>query len=209
MNDITALAQLVSKAKASVFTLEYISQFEAADIDSDDVDLRFEVDGVETGTNVSIVDECGQAAQMITALVEALEKAQRYIERLREWNADLAQESCEHQNRIAELESRTVNSEKLQESSYRAGLTTGWNLGLENNNVAFNKCLTAHSTAGIAELESRTVTVKLPAEYLNADGSVNADMANTCPVVSAYREAHRAVGIQVIEGEGQRGGNCE
>ena len=51
-------------------------------------------------------------------------------------------------------------------------------------------------------LESRTVTVKLPAEYLNADGSVNADMANTCPVVSAYREAHRAAGIQVIEGEG-------
>ncbi|VDZ84346.1 Uncharacterised protein [Kluyvera intermedia] len=51
------------------------------------------------------------------------------------------------------------------------------------------------------ESESRTVTVKLPAEYLNADGSVNADMANTCPVVSAYREAHRAAGIQVIEGE--------
>ena len=59
MNDITALALLVSKAKASVFTMEYISQFEASDIDSDDVDLRFEVDGVETGTNVSIVDECG------------------------------------------------------------------------------------------------------------------------------------------------------
>ncbi|MFU0911273.1 ead/Ea22-like family protein [Kluyvera intermedia] len=55
----------------------------------------------------------------------------------------------------------------------------------------------------ITSLESRTVTVKLPAEYLNADGSVNADMANTCPVVSAYREAHRAAGIQVIEGEGQ------
>lgn len=73
MNDITALAQLVSKAKASAFTMEYISQFDASDIDSDDVDLRFEVDGVETGTNVSIVDECGQAAQMITALVEALE----------------------------------------------------------------------------------------------------------------------------------------
>lgn len=45
--------------------------------------------------------------------------------------------------------------------------------------------------------ESRTVTVKLPAEYLNADGSVNADMANTCTVVSAYREALRAAGISV------------
>lgn len=53
--------------------------------------------------------------------------------------------------------------------------------------------------------ESRTVTVKLPAEYRNADGTVNADMANTCPVVSAYREAHRAAGIQVIEGEQKNG----
>lgn len=41
-------------------------------------------------------------------LVEALEKAQRYIEELREWNAGLAQESFELQQRIAELESRTV-----------------------------------------------------------------------------------------------------
>ena len=77
MSMTTELALLVSKAKASIFTMKYISQFEASDIDSDDVDLRFEVDGVETGTNVSIVDECGQAAQMITALVEALEAAEK------------------------------------------------------------------------------------------------------------------------------------
>lgn len=63
----------------------------------------------------------------ILALVEALEKAQQ---------------------RIAELESRTVTVENLQESAYRAGLTAGWNLGLANNNDGFNKCLAAH-TAGI------------------------------------------------------------
>lgn len=77
MNKGTELAFLVSKAKASVFTLEYISQFETADIDSDDVDLRFEVDGIDTGTNVSIVDECGKAAEMIVALIAALEQAQQ------------------------------------------------------------------------------------------------------------------------------------
>ncbi len=60
-------------------------------------------------------------------LVEALEKAQQ---------------------RIAELESRTVTVGSLQESSYRAGLTAGWNLGLANNNDGFNKCLAAHA-AGI------------------------------------------------------------
>ncbi|KFD04281.1 hypothetical protein [Raoultella planticola] len=92
--DITELALLVSKAKASVFTLEYISQFDPADIDSDDVDLRFEVDGRDTGTNVSIVDECGQAAKVILALVEVLEKAQQRIEEL---ESDLSEwTDCKH-----------------------------------------------------------------------------------------------------------------
>lgn len=102
--DITELALLVSKAKASVFTLEYISQFEPADIDSDDVDLRFEVDGRDTGTNVSIVDECGQAAKVIGTLVEALEKAQQRIAVL---DAELERErekSRRVMSRITELE---------------------------------------------------------------------------------------------------------
>ncbi|EHR8086379.1 ead/Ea22-like family protein [Salmonella enterica] len=75
-------ALLVSKAKASVFTMEYISQFEASDIDSDDVDLRFEVDGTETGTIVSVVDECGHAAQIITALLDELEHYKSREERV-------------------------------------------------------------------------------------------------------------------------------
>ena len=117
--DSTELALLVSKAKASVFTLEYISQFEPADIDSDDVDFRFEVDGRDTGTNVSIVDECGQAAKVIGALVEALEKAQadgnEYA--ASEWavavkNVEQQDEIHELERRIAELESRTVKLPK-------------------------------------------------------------------------------------------------
>ncbi|MDJ4950319.1 hypothetical protein LD928_20070 [Salmonella enterica] len=76
--NIDKRALLVSKAKASVFTMGYISQFEASDIDSDDIDLRFEVDGVETGTTVSIVDECGHAAQIITALLDELESKQTF-----------------------------------------------------------------------------------------------------------------------------------
>ncbi|HED2411909.1 TPA: ead/Ea22-like family protein [Raoultella planticola] len=49
----------------------------------------------------------------ILALVEALEKAQRYIEELREWNAGLAQESHEYQQRIAELEPIRAAAERL------------------------------------------------------------------------------------------------
>lgn len=54
--------------------------------------------------------------------------------------------SCGHKDAL--LESRTVTAENLQESAYRAGLTSGWNLGLANNNDGFNKCLAAHA-AGI------------------------------------------------------------
>ncbi|EDQ8706962.1 ead/Ea22-like family protein [Salmonella enterica] len=82
MSNINKQALLVSKAKASVFTMGYISQFEASDIDSDDIDLRFEVDGVETGTTVSIVDECGHAAQIITALLDELEHYKSREERV-------------------------------------------------------------------------------------------------------------------------------
>ena len=49
----------------------------------------------------------------------------------------------------------------------------------------------------IEELESRTVTVKLPADYRNDDGSINDDMFNTCEVVGAFREALAAAGIGV------------
>jgi len=78
----TDLPLLISKAKASQFVLEYLSQFDAEDIDSDSVDLRFEVDDVDTGSTVSIVDECGHAAESIRALVKALESAQRKIAEL-------------------------------------------------------------------------------------------------------------------------------
>lgn len=116
--DITELALLVSKAKASVFTLEYISQFDPADIDSDDVDLRFEVDGRDTGTNVSIVDECGQAAKVIGTLVEALEKAQQQITQL-ESRAVKLPDINEY---LAEVHDKTLNRAfRLLAEGVRAG----------------------------------------------------------------------------------------
>ncbi|EBG0717695.1 ead/Ea22-like family protein [Salmonella enterica subsp. enterica serovar Schwarzengrund] len=93
----------------------YISQFEASDIDSDDIDLRFEVDGVETGTTVSIVDECGHAAQIITALLDELEHYKSREERVTKlvldnstsWDA-LYKKLEAAEKRIAELESNEV-----------------------------------------------------------------------------------------------------
>lgn len=114
----------------------------------------------------------------VLALVEALEKAQRYIEELREWNAGLAQESCERQQLISELEPISAAAEKLvrckgryhSEQNYRAlaalfGVTTPDLPPLEHENVHYADAAEMEIAAlrqRIAELESRTVTVKLP-----------------------------------------------
>lgn len=55
----------------------------------------------------------------------------------------------------------------------------------------------ADGSRRIAELEARKVTVKLPADYRNSDGSINDDMFNTCAVVGAFRDALAAAGIGV------------
>ena len=64
---------------------------------------------------------------------------------------------------------------------------------------AFHKAVSvgARYEERIAELEARTVTVKLPADYRNSDGNINADMFNTCEVVGAFRDALAAAGIGV------------
>ncbi|HDE1144582.1 TPA: hypothetical protein PCB69_000466 [Klebsiella pneumoniae] len=81
-------------------------------------------------------------------LVEALEKAQQTEKTLESRNRRLDGIITAAEKHIADLESRAVTVENLQESAYRAGLTAGWNLGLANNNEGFNKCLAAHA-AGI------------------------------------------------------------
>ena len=205
MNDITVLALLVSKAKASAFTMEYISQFEASDIDSDDVDLRFEVEGMETGTNASIVDECGQAAQMITALVEALEKAQQAnaaqddhinqqqdrIDALEKRNAELGGQLSRYSMSPGQADQRACESRAVRDAL---------GFGKDADDVApidLRERIDGMK-ARIAELESRTVTVKLP-EYPEPSDPflrINMKVVRTMDV-----KAMTAAGIQVIEGD--------
>ncbi|EJI2509719.1 hypothetical protein NFG91_004227 [Salmonella enterica] len=47
----------------------------------------------------------------------------------------------------SELQERRKAGERLQESAYKAGLTAGWNFGIEHNSVGFSKCLAAHEYA--------------------------------------------------------------
>lgn len=203
MTDITELALLVSKAKASVFTLEYISQFEPADIDSDDVDLRFEVDGRDTGTNVSIVDECGQAAKVIGTLVEALEYYKSREERVTSLVRDNSKSWDELYRQVEAKGKRNVELVEALASEKRICAT--WRKTAEANSEKLEKAqqvdeelckllppgveymdppdggdvtplegvrrMVADYRQRIAELESRTVTVKLPESFKLAKSS--------------------------------------
>lgn len=214
MNDITALALLVSKAKASAFTMEYISQFEASDIDSDDVDLRFEVDGVETGTNVSIVDECSQAAQVITALVEALEKARKTNITQREYYEFVISDGSRRITGLVEALEKTQHHAQEWKSLCEAAAidldawseiderSRGLICKMADSIIALNK--------HIALLESRTVTVKLPEGYAIRPGHPINEGERGVMIpkdggtwLSRFDVEHtlQVAGIQVIEGE--------
>ncbi|ENZ8314082.1 ead/Ea22-like family protein [Klebsiella pneumoniae] len=161
MTDITELALLISKAKASVFTLEYISQFEPADIDSDDVDLRLEVGGRDTGTNVSIVDECGQAAKVIGALVEALEKAQQRIDELENDEVRQRLANAEHQLYMAELAKNNLRASR--KAQFRKRKAAEQRIAYQRE---YYEGVIADGGKRIAELESRTVKLPKPHAHL-------------------------------------------
>ncbi|HBV2563009.1 TPA: hypothetical protein MDS15_005055 [Klebsiella pneumoniae] len=122
-------------------------------------------DGAET----SEIWERTVTPENILALVEALEKAQRYTEELREWNAGLAQESCERQQRISELLEGKVGGALLEHENHHVevvgkltkviteleGEVEKWRQEAEAwEQVAEKQLATA------IELQARTVTVK-------------------------------------------------
>ncbi|EEE5357693.1 ead/Ea22-like family protein [Salmonella enterica subsp. enterica serovar 4,[5],12:i:-] len=200
----------------------YISQFEASDIDSDDIDLRFEVDGVETGTTVSIVDECGHAAQIITALLDELEHYKSREERVTKlvldnstsW--DVLYEKLEAAERsMAEQSAIVAAAEKLvrckgryhSELNYRAlaklfGVITPDLPPLEYENVHYAEAVEVEISAlrqRIAELEAREVTLPAekfcPSEYAGSQYWEETEVWNKA--ISACAVAVRAAGIGV------------
>ncbi|HFT4484560.1 TPA: hypothetical protein ACHV7N_004789 [Klebsiella pneumoniae] len=195
MTDITELALLVSKAKASVFTLEYISQFEPADIDSDDVDLRFEVDGRDTGTNASIVDECGQAAKVIVALVEALEKAQQE-------NTDgVAGMAESYETTISMLRSRIAELESFRTAYMEWGDKTDWVRTDRRFDVVkpLGKHLADVLRAYIEHLESRTVAVKQGEVLVTVAGFTGCGKS---AIAGEIEIAMKAIGVPVTWANG-------
>ncbi|SLQ74568.1 RelE family toxin-antitoxin system [Klebsiella quasipneumoniae] len=146
MTNITELAQRMRTAAEKAGVEQWVNN--RGEVNTAD----YEVDGgayIDHICDCEIVGTESPRAEFIAManpanvidLVEALEKAQRYIEELREWNAGLAQESCERQQRISELLEGKVGNALLER---------------ENHHVE----LVGKLAERIAELESRTV--KLP-----------------------------------------------
>ncbi|RVR06613.1 ead/Ea22-like family protein [Klebsiella pneumoniae] len=152
MTDITELAQsLKAAAENAIGAHERLAAYPYGEI----IDIS-QHEGEQIDIDITDLNEFNKEANPVNilALVEALEEAQE------ENTAGVAgmAESYETiismlRSHIAELESRTVTVENLQESAYRAGLTAGWNLGLANNNEGFNKCLAAHADGIKVEAE--------------------------------------------------------
>ncbi|EPJ7226933.1 hypothetical protein PRZ30_005614, partial [Klebsiella pneumoniae] len=130
--------------------LELIGSFEANDIDSDTVDLRFEVADVDAGSDVSITEYAARGAAMIRMLagnapvnpdgciLEALENIQNENKVSRDQLVILQLTLLKQQRKIAELESRTV---KLPAERFCPAEYAGSQLWSETE--VWNKAITA------------------------------------------------------------------
>lgn len=117
--------------------LELIGSFEATAIDSDTVDLRFEIADVDTGSDVSITEYAARGSAIIRLLtgisselpdgyvLEALKNTQTENELARGQLVILQRTLLNQQRKIAELESRTVTLPKPKDSD------PGWKIDLE------------------------------------------------------------------------------
>lgn len=123
----------------------------------------------------------------ILALVEALAQEQRYTEELREWNAGLAQESCERQQRISELLQGKVGSALLERENHHVevvGKLTKVITELESEVERWRQeaetweQVAEKQLATAIELEARTV--KLPPKVDSSNVPFAGDAWNCC-----------------------------
>ncbi|HHL0251461.1 TPA: ead/Ea22-like family protein [Klebsiella pneumoniae] len=162
MTDITELAQsLKAAADNAIGAHERLSAYPYGEI----IDIS-QHEGEQIDIDITDLNEFNKEANPVNilALVEALEKAQRYIEELREWNAGLAQESCERQQRISELLEGKVGNALLERENHHVELVGKLTESIASQREYYEGVI-ADGGKRIAELESRVVTVKLPQRH--------------------------------------------
>jgi len=167
MTDITELAQsLKAAAENAIGAHERLAAYPYGEI----IDIS-QHEGEQIDIDITDLNEFNKEANPVNvlALVEVLEKEQRYTEELREWNAGLAQESCELQQRISELLQGKVGSALLERENHHVevvGKLTNVITELESEVEKWRQeaetweRVAEKQLATAIELESRTV--KLP-----------------------------------------------
>lgn len=102
----TDITELVQRARINAECGEHLSPAETMEL----------VEALESEKRI-----CATWRKTAKSTGEKLEKAQRYIEELREWNFGLAQESFERQQRIADLEES--NAQVIQSRDHYKRMT--------------------------------------------------------------------------------------
>lgn len=224
MTDITELAQsLKAAAENAIGAHERLAAYPYAEI----IDIS-QHEGEQIDIDITDLNEFNKEANPVNilALVEALDKAQRYIEELREWNAGLAQESCERQQLISELEPIRAAAEKLvrckgryhSEQNYRAlaalfGVTTPDLPPLDNESrtvtvkqgevlvtvAGFTGC---GKSAIAGEIEIAMKAIGLPVTWANGDSEKRMTGADWLTAIEMYKPTVRIVEVNIPRAAG-------
>ena len=113
---------LCERAESTIGILENIAGFEPSDIDGDSVELRFETEGgFDTGCDVSIVDQCQKAADVIRALLDELEAAERQNGYLREQRNEWERKAISNFEDCSEMAARIEELESQRQMAFMAG----------------------------------------------------------------------------------------
>lgn len=103
---------MLNEAKMSSFICEYISQFHPEDIDGDDIDLRFEVAGIDTGCDISIVEQFGKTAAVIDKLLAHIDAQAACIAELENDEVRQRLANAEHQLYMKDLAIHNVKASR-------------------------------------------------------------------------------------------------
>lgn len=201
---------LKEKAECICGILENIAGYEPGDIDGDDVELRFETeDGFDTGCTVSIVEQCQSAADIIRSLLAERDADKALIAELEESKANLAilydANLCDMlpgpqymdppdggQVEPIEQVARMVADYRQQiaeQAKSIAKLERALDLARNSNSVLAIR----------SELESRTLTVKLPRDITHVTNKYFEDGRDA--VIEAIESQLAAAGITLDVGE--------
>lgn len=125
MTALNKQALLIENGQLVADTLRHLADNE---IDSDYFAIcHTNENGTEIECELAITDYARQAAGTVDELVMALEAAER---------------------RIAELETKLENADKLQDSAFRHGLKNGFSYGQTNDQSGYEQCLKSYSSRG-------------------------------------------------------------